>query len=226
MAVSKPEHLSLGVTMFKIINRTIAFASAIAISSLMASGAAGAAGMHGSMMSGSMDRYGGPSFKGSPNLAATVAFVMAGGGPAHFSFQKALVSMAGDKTIDQEVGKLETQYGKANVMQWLKTWNFAVADSLRQAKAAGVTLPAAANLHGKDLAVALVKAGLTSNGTFWTGFMLDHVVSNKIHDGTMNGIDAKYGQTADANYHKITNQAMYDLAHALGATTVKLASYH
>jgi len=39
-------------------------------------------------------------------------------------------------------------------------------------------------------------------------------------------IDAKYGASADANYHKLSNQAMYDLAQALGAKSVMLASFH
>ena len=42
----------------------------------------------------------------------------------------------------------------------------------------------------------------------------------------MDAIDAKYGKGADANYHKISNQAFYDLAQALGAKSVKLASFH
>lgn len=179
-----------------------------------------------SMMSSSMDRYGGPAYMGAPNLSATVALVMAGGGPAHFSFASALTSMAGANTVNAEVSKLDKQYGKANVQSWLKTWDFAVNDVLRQVKAANITLPAPAPVHGKALAVALVKAGLKSNGTYWTGLMLDHAVSHKIHDQTMDDIDKAMGQTADANYHRITNQAMFDLAHALGANSVQLAAFH
>ncbi len=42
----------------------------------------------------------------------------------------------------------------------------------------------------------------------------------------MDDIDQKYGAAADANYHRIANQAHYDLAQALGVTTVKLAVFH
>ena len=34
------------------------------------------------------------------------------------------------------------------------------------------------------------------------------------------------GSFADYNYHKISNQAFYDLAQALGATSVKLGYFH
>lgn len=207
------------------LNKITSFFSAVACAGLLSCGVAAAAG--GSMMmSGSMDRYGGPSYMGSPNLAATAAFVQAGGGAGHFSFQKALNSMVGDKMVDGEVGKLEKQYGKRAVMQWLATWNFAVENSLQTAMKAGVTIPAPADVHGKALAAALVKAGTGANGVFWTGDMLDHTISHKIHDSTMDAIDSKYSPKADAMYHKITNQAMYDLAHALGDDSVKLASFH
>ncbi len=183
------------------------------------------------MMSKSgVDRFGGQAYYGAPNLAATVAFVVSGGGPSHFSFEKSLISMGGPKLITAEVGKLSKQYGSKRVKQWITTWNFAVNDTLKQVKRAGIKLPAAAPLKGHALASALVTTGVTKSGpdagAYWTGYMLDRTISHKIHDQTMKDIDAKYGPVADADYHRITNQAMYDLAQALGATSVKLASFH
>lgn len=181
-------------------------------------------------MSGGVDRFGGEAYYGAPNLAATVAFVNAGGGPSHFSIKKALVSMGGAKLITAEVGKLDKQYGTKRVGQWFVTWDFAVNDALKQVGAAGIKLPAPAPLTGHALASALVTTGVTKAGpdagAYWTGYMLDRVISHKIHDTDMMHIDAKYGPVADADYHRITNQAMYDLAQALGATSVKLASFH
>ena len=56
--------------------------------------------------------------------------------------------------------------------------------------------------------------------------MLDKLVSHKIHEAVMDAIDAQYGAKADANYHRIADQAHYDLAQALGAKSVMLAAYH
>ena len=56
--------------------------------------------------------------------------------------------------------------------------------------------------------------------------MLDHAITRKIHMAVMDDIDSKWGAEADAEYHKITNQAMADMAHALGHKQVKLASFH
>jgi hypothetical protein len=56
--------------------------------------------------------------------------------------------------------------------------------------------------------------------------MLDNLVSHAIHKQVMMDIDAKYGTKADANYHRIADQVHYDLAQALGAKSIGLATYH
>lgn len=173
------------------------------------------------------DRFGGPVYSGAPALGVTAALVRAGGGASHFTIQKALVSMLGAKTVNAEVGKLQKQYGKKNVADWLNGFNFAVADGLKQATAAGVSLPQPpADLHGVKLAETLVNAGTAPDHVFWSGFLFDHALSHKIHYQVMDDIEAKYSVPYDLNIHRITNQAMYDVAHALGKKDVKLASVH
>lgn len=173
------------------------------------------------------DRFGGPVYSGAPALGVTAALVKAGGGAQHFTIQKALVSMLGARTVNSEVGKLQREYGKKNVVNWLNGFNFAVADALKRATAAGVRLPQPpANLHGVKLAETLVNAGTASNDVFWAGLLFDHALSHKIHYQVMDDIEAKYSVPYDMNLHRITNQAMYDVAHALGKKDVKLASLH
>lgn len=173
-------------------------------------------------------RYGGPAYAGAPNLAATAALVAAGGGAANFSIATALTSMVGADLTNKEVAKLTKQYGKANAASFIKTFDFAVKDALKVATDAGVKLPAPAPLKGHALAAALVKAGLAPDNTFWEELQLDHAVSHKIHMQVMDDIDKApgYGKAADANYHKVADQAHYDLAQALGMKDVKLASFH
>jgi hypothetical protein len=174
-------------------------------------------------------RFGGPVYTEAPALTVTAALVKAGGGAASFSTAKALVSMLGADTVNAEVGKLSKQYGKDEVGTWLKTFDFAVADSLKIATAAGVTLPdAPSDLTGAKLAQTLVSAGTASDGTFQIEFLLDKAVSHKIHVQVMNDIDADkdLGKLADLHYHQISNQAFYDVAQALGMKSVKLADLH
>lgn len=174
-----------------------------------------------------MNWFGGPVYDGAPALAATAALVKAGGGAEHFTFAQALVAMLGEKTVNAEVAKLTKQYGKKDVDGFLNGMTFAVKDGLKRATEAGVKLPdAPADLKGVKLARTLVQAGTAPDGTFWSGYLFDKALSHKLHNQVMVDIDVKYGHGADENTHKILNQAMHDVAHALGDTHVKLASLH
>lgn len=174
-----------------------------------------------------MNWFGGPTYEGAPALAATAALVKAGGGAENFTFAQALVSMLGEKTVNAEVAKLTKQYGKKDVDGFLGGMTFAIKDGLKRATEAGVKLPEApADLKGVKLARTLVQAGTAPDGTFWSGYLFDKAISHKLHNQVMVDIDVKYGHGADENTHKILNQAMYDVAHALGEKSVKLASLH
>lgn len=174
-----------------------------------------------------MNWFGGPVYRGQPALEATAALVKAGGGAENFSFQKALVSMLGEETVNAEVAKLTKQYGEKNVTAFINGMDFAVNSSLKHATAAGIKLPAApADLKGTKLAETLVHAGTAPDGIFWAGWMFDNAVSNTIHVQVMVDIDTKFGHGADENTHRILNQAMYDVAQALKIKGVKLAPLH
>lgn len=174
-----------------------------------------------------MNWFGGQAYMGKPALKATAALVKAGGGADNFKFSTALVSMLGEKTVNAEVAKLNKQYGEKAVKGFISGMTFAVNDGLRLATKEGVTLPEPpANLHGVALAKALVKAGTGPDGTFWAGHLFDVAISHKLHNEVMADIDAKFSHEADKNTHKILNQAMYDVAQALGMKDVKLASLH
>lgn len=174
-----------------------------------------------------MNWYGGPVYDGAPALPVTAALVKAGGGAEHFSFAAALDSMLGSKTVNAEVAKLEKQYGKAEVTGFINGMNYAVTDSLKRATEAGIKLPPApAGLHGVKLAKTLVNAGTTPDGVFWAGYLFDHALSHKLHNQVMADINVNVSSQADITTHKILNQAMFDVAQALGQKDVKLAALH
>jgi hypothetical protein len=201
---------------------------ALALAGLLTLGAA-AQSSHADTMSGMAmkSRYAGPVYSGAPALSVTSALVAAGGGADNYSTATALTTMVGAPTVTAEVGKLTKQYGKAKVTSWLTVFDFAVNDSLKIATKDGISLPAPdPTLTGTKLATTLVDAGLAPNGVFYIEFLLDKAVSHGIHDQVMDDIDAKYGGQADADYHRISNQAFVDVAHALGAKQVQLSSFH
>jgi len=176
---------------------------------------------------GETNWFGGPVYTGEPALAATAALIKAGGGAESFSFATALVSMLGQETVDAEVAKLTKQYGAEEVKGFIDGMTFAVKAAIKRVTAAGITLPdAPADLQGPALAKALVQAGTTPDGTFWAGYMFDKALSHKIHVLVMTDVDGAAGHKADEGTHKILNQAMFDVAQALGMKDVKLASLH
>jgi hypothetical protein len=199
----------------------------IAFASVAISAEAPAAAPQAQMNASAMNWFGGETYLGAPALDVTAALVKAGGGADNFSFSTALVSMLGEKTVNAEVAKLTKQYGHENVTNFINGMTFAVNDGLKRATEAGVTLPAApADLKGAKLAGTLVSAGTAADGSWWSGLLFDKALSHDIHVKVMQDIDAKYGHGADENTHKILNQAMYDVAQALKAKNVKLASLH
>ena len=177
-------------------------------------------------MSMQTNRYGGPVYAGAPALPVTVALVVAGGGPEHFSLVTALNHMLGEATVNAEVGKLTKQYGKQRVGEWVSGIDFAVNDTLKIVQEKHIQLPAPAQLSGVDLAKTLVGAGTAPDSTFWAGYLFDKALSHGIHMQVMDDTDAKYSAAFDANYHAITNQAFYDVAQALGDKSVQLAAFH
>ncbi len=214
-----------------------AFAAAALLACSMAAGAqtmqsTPMAGGGMSSMSGDMEHGmpignaggDGQTYTGTPDLQAAISLVTAGGEPGHFSLVKALTAMVGADATNAEVAKLTKQYGKGAVALYVEVQNYAVDDAVKRATAAGVKFPSPM-LHGAELAKRVVTLGLV-DGTYYEGTQLDHLVTHGIHAAVMDDIDKKYGAGADGNYHKISDQAHYDLAHALGADSVKLAAYH
>lgn len=154
-------------------------------------------------------------YTGAPALRVTLSMIEAGGGPKHFSTVALLKTLTGP-LFNAEVAKLTKQYGKGQVGQFLKTFDFVVSDSLRIVTLKKIALPSqpSPNPHnGAALAGALWAAGQSGRG-YNVEVMLDRAVSHAIHLQVMKDIDAKYGLAADAQYHAILTTAMRDLAAA------------
>jgi hypothetical protein len=79
-------------------------------------------------------------YTGAPALLVTLSMVEAGGGPSDFSTVTLLKVLAGSH-FDPEVAKLTKEYGKDQVGQFLKTFDFVVADSLKIVGEKKIALP-------------------------------------------------------------------------------------
>jgi len=200
--------------------RSIAAVMALGLAASVAAPALAADTMGGMKMSGSLmaGRFGGGVYAGKPALPLTLSMIIAGGGPKAFKTPTLVGVLAGDKAT-AEVASLTKKYGKANVAQFLKTFDFVVNDSLAivtKAKIALPNMPSPDPTDGKALAGALYKGGVDSKGKFTVEYMLDHLVSHPVHVQVMKDIDAKYGVKADATYHVAFTQVMLDLKSVYG----------
>ncbi|MBO1518616.1 hypothetical protein [Oceanisphaera pacifica] len=181
---------------------------------------------HAQHEQGVVNMFGGAVYTGEPALAVTAALIKAGGGAEHFSFASALVAMLGEETVNSEVAKLTKQYGEDEVNTFISGMDAAIGYAINRVTDAGITLPEPADLTGVALAKTLVEAGTAPDGVFWSGYLFDKALSNKIHNQVMADINANISYEDDKITHKILNQAMYDVAQALAMTDVKLADLH
>lgn len=207
---------------FTMIRSTRSLAAAFALAALAltqaGAGAQTAAPMSSAMPMAEHARFSQAGvYSGAPDLPLTLSMIVAGGGPSSFKTQTLLGVLAGPKT-SAEVAKLTTQFGAQNVQSFITVFDFVVADSLKIVTEKKVALPKQPQpdpKDGKALAAALYTAGVT-DGRYNVEIMLDKLVSHPIHVQVMDDIDAKYGRSADANYHVVLTQAMLDLKAAYG----------
>lgn len=169
--------------------------------------------------------FGGPVYKGRPDVATTSALVLAGGGGRVYSARRALNAILGVELLDPEVINLQKHYGARAVASWMHISTYIVKDAVRPGAVPRVRLPLPPGpLVGKRLATALVADGTGPSGAFWTGLWLDKLFSPAVHVRVMHDVDSRFGRAADATYHRINNQAMYDIDHQIGGS-VGLANF-
>lgn len=159
-------------------------------------------------------RFGGSVSTAAPRLPTTLSLVVAGGCPTDFK-TTTLVGVLAGSNANAEVAGLTKQFGAPTVKQFITTFDFVIADTLRLVKENNIVLPAAPvpdPKDGKALSAALYNAGVDgTTGTYNVEYMLDNLVSHPLHVQIMKDIDAKYGVAADANYHIALLQVMKDL---------------
>ncbi len=154
-----------------------------------------------------------PVYTGAPNLAVTLSMVTAGGGPNAFSSSKLLETLAGrqDAGRGRSVARPLWARRRQIVSQRLHVRRQRRAQVRGRGADPVAGDPVPDPKDGKALSEALYKLGVLPTGRFDVEYMLDGLVSHTIHLKVMDDIDAKYGTTADANYHAVLATAMNDL---------------
>jgi hypothetical protein len=162
------------------------------------------------------DNFGGPAYTGQPDVDLNSSFIGAGGGPYNFDIKEALGRMGGHVWAENEMLNLQSQFGAQAVQEWRDTFQFAVLDSYLIAKKNGINISWEPTYTGALLGERVVEAGQNGDHNFNSNFFMDKTVSGDIHHQVMRDIWVMNGRLSLRDFHRITNQAMTDLAHQLG----------
>ncbi len=157
-------------------------------------------------------------YHGFPHLHLTMAVVDAGGGAGRFDSHRLMQRLAGSQAASEN-DKLIRQYGAARVASFYDVFTFAVDDALKKAHNMLIPLPRTAQpdpAASSALASALYHAGMTPNGRYDVGYMLEVLMSHQIHHDIMGDMDKHFTPAVNADFHVILTTAMHDVGREYG----------
>lgn len=172
--------------------------------------------------------FGGTVHDGAASLQLTAALIQAGGGTESFSTRTALDNLLGSAAADQELAKLEHQYGAPGVRRWLEISDWLMHQGIVQLRNTGTELPTPPDdLSGAKLVAALVDAGLApGDTTFWSSCWYDQLFSHGINKVLVEDLDRRFGERRARSAYAVNNQAMYDISQQTHTGDVRLAKLH
>jgi hypothetical protein len=173
-------------------------------------------------------KFGGAVHDGAASLELTAALLQAGGGPEKFSIHAALVDLVGEAAADQELAKLQHQYGEPAVRSWQRISDWMVTQGLVQLRNVGTELPSPPHdLDGGKLAAALVDAGVApGDSAFWSSYWYDRLFSHGINKVLEEDVGRRFGEHRARSAYAVNNQVMYDISQSVHAQDVRLATLH
>jgi hypothetical protein len=168
----------------------------------------------------------GPSYTGAPDVNVTAAFYAAGGGAGGFSMVRAMNRMIGEDRLQSELQQLASIYGPENADLFPHLFDYAVNDAWTHAGKDNVMIPPFGSHEGQALANDLIRDGTAPDGTFQTGYFLDHTLSAKVRAQVIADMVSRYGVTQTTTFDRMANQFFFDVSQVLGSTNVSLAPNH
>jgi hypothetical protein len=157
--------------------------------------------------------FGGPLYVGSSDLPVAVDFIQAGGGPGSFSMIRAWDNMVGSNALQADLTKLTSVYGRRATDQFVRIFDFTLADGWNRAGKDNVDVPGPTGSAGRLLALTMLRAGRAPDGQIWMGYLLGHVLSPRINSQISADINNRYGVDADARFNRMADQFLGHVAH-------------
>ena len=146
---------------------------------------------------------------GGPDVALRSAVIQAGGGPRSFDTGRLFHALAGP-LAGPEFAKLRFQYGRTRVDQFMRVFNFIVADLGDIASVA----PRPDPHDAKALAAALLDGAKLPDGRYSVDRLLDRLLSESDHARIAADVTRSLGNDADTSYHVVLLQALQDMKRA------------
>jgi hypothetical protein len=156
----------------------------------------------------------------------TAAFYAAGGGPGGFSIVRATKRMIGEDQLQSEMQQLASEYGQENADLFPHLFDYAINDAWVRAGKDNVMIPPFGSHEGRALAIDLIRDGTAPDGTFRTGYLLDHTLTAKVRAQVIGDMISRYGIEQTTTFDRMANQFFFDMSQTLGGNTVSLAPNH
>jgi hypothetical protein len=147
----------------------------------------------------------GASYSGAANLPIGADFIQAGGGAGSFSMVRAWDNTIGPSALEGALTELTGRYGQAATDRFVRIFNFAIADAWQHAGMDNISMPEPTASSGRDLALAVLSAAKAPDGSYWTGYLLGHVLSPAVYAQVTADINDRYGPDADAQFRRVSN---------------------
>lgn len=168
------------------------------------------------------NRFGGPTYQREPALDVTSSLIAAGGGAGSFSMVRAFSSMIGAPQLQTELASLRQKYNSDDVDTFVSIFDFAMNDAWKRLGENNVKVSTSGSMQGRDLAQAVVNAGTTDSGNFYSGYLFDKLLTMRVNNQLNSDIDAKFGVLPNTSFHTIAAAFFVDVAQLLGDQRVKL----
>ena len=167
----------------------------------------------------------GPIYREPPDFAVASSLLHAAKSRRGPDAALALESIFGQAAMSKERTALASRYGRPSVEVFFTTFSEVLRDFGRASQAAGLSQPPKP-VTGAALGSAVIKAGTDKDGYFFTGYMLDHLMSHVTAFQIIRKItaDRSFGSKSVATMNSISNRLFYDMARASGVPGVRLAT--
>jgi len=153
---------------------------------------------------------------GSANLNLASSLISSGGGPGSYSTVRAFDAMIGPDAVLANERQIATTFGQSSEDQFVRMFDYAIADAWQLAGKDNVSIPAPSGSTGQALATQLVQAGVGAGGTFDASRMFTSLFGDEIAGQVMADLNTKFGPGASNNFDRMADQFFHNIGQSVG----------